>query len=917
MARGWVARRTLRPVSDALPTGTVTFLFTDVEGSTRLLEELGAAGYADELGRHRNIVRDALREHGGVEVDTQGDAFFCAFASARSAVACAAGIQDALEQGSVHVRIGVHTGEALVADRHYVGIEVHRAARIGACGHGGQVVISPSTVAVLEPGEPSLRDLGTHRLKDLAAPVVLYQLGDREFPPLKTLYRTNLPVPATPFLGREEELAELVTRASEPDVRSLTLTGPGGTGKTRLSLQLAAELAESHPDGIWWVPLAPLREDASVASAVASVLEVEEEAGRPLIASIGSSLARKRVLLLLDNCEHLVEAAAELVAGIVTSCPDTLVIATSREPLTIAGEHVIPVEPLVAEDAAELFRARARAAGARLDGAETSRAVTELCSRLDNLPLAVELAAARAAVLPPAALLERLATRLDVLRGPRDAEERQRTLRATIAWSYDLLEERQQELFRRFGVFVGGATLPAIEGVCEADLEDLLSLVSKSLVRQHAAAEGEPRYWMLETIREFAVEELESSADFDAVRDGHLGWYAALARANGAEEALATGTALTELEPDLANLRAAFSRLGSQSGRDSDATAVSAALLVQHLKRGRYTEAEDVARRTLEFELGPLTASLFHDVLGVALRVLGRPREALESYRAAETLLDGMKLRDQQWWDRWIGLKTNQAHFFYMENELPSLERVVEELEPAVALHGTHAQRMDLLHVRQQHRYRRERYALSKKTEELAREIYMLEPDVVGADFILGFCLLWRGKLDEAERCFERGLQIARAEGVAIIETRCLVYSLVARRKAGDVAGVRARHAELEELSELHGYFGLLSANTAWLAFRDGDLDLAARHGEAALAAWRAEGRTGYGVFEWTARFPLLGVAVARNDVDTATAHAHGMLEQTQQPLPDEIAVALHRGLDRRDGAFAEALELARRHGYV
>ena len=604
MARGWVARRTLRPVSDALPTGTVTFLFTDVEGSTRLLEELGAEGYADELGRHRNIVRDALREHAGVEVDTQGDAFFCAFASARAAVACAAEIQDALEEGPVHVRIGVHTGEALVADRHYVGIDVHRAARIGACGHGGQVVISPSTVAVLEPGEPGLRDLGTHRLKDLAAPVVLYQLGDREFPPLKSLYRTNLPVPATPFLGREEELSELVARASEPGVRSLTLTGPGGTGKTRLSLQLAAELAESHPDGIWWVPLAPLREEASVASAVAGVLEVEEEASRSLIASIGSSLARKRVLLLLDNCEHLVEAVAELVSGIVTSCPDALVVATSREPLAVAGEHVFPVEPLVAEDAAELFLARARAAGAHLDGAATPGVVRELCARLDNLPLAVELAAARAAVLPPAALLERLATRLDVLRGPRDAEERQRTLRATIAWSYDLLEEREQELFRRFGVFVGGATLPAIEGVCDADLDDLFSLVSKSLVRQHAAAEGEPRYWMLETIREFAVEELESADDYDAVCDRHLGWYAALARADGAEEALATGSALTELEPDLANLRAAFSRSIVRSGRDSDATAVSAALLVQHLKRGRYTEAEDVARRMLGLTSG-------------------------------------------------------------------------------------------------------------------------------------------------------------------------------------------------------------------------------------------------------------------------------------------------------------------------
>jgi class 3 adenylate cyclase len=230
-------------MSDALPTGTVTFLFTDVEGSTRLLDELGSERYASELGRHREIVRGALAEHGGVEVDTQGDAFFCAFASARAAATCAAEIQKALAPGPVRVRMGIHTGEALVVDRHYVGIDVHRAARIGASGHGGQVVISPSTVALLEPAEVGLRELGAHRLKDLAAPVVLHQLGDEDFPPLRTLHRTNLPVPATPFLGREEELAELVARATDTGVRVLTLTGPGGTGKTRLSLQLAAELA--------------------------------------------------------------------------------------------------------------------------------------------------------------------------------------------------------------------------------------------------------------------------------------------------------------------------------------------------------------------------------------------------------------------------------------------------------------------------------------------------------------------------------------------------------------------------------------------------------------------------------------------------------------------------------------------------
>jgi predicted ATPase/class 3 adenylate cyclase len=902
-------------VSASLPSGTLTFLFTDVEGSTRLLEDLGAERYASELGRHRDVVRSSLAEHGGVEVDTQGDAFFCAFASARDAVACAAEIQSALTDGPISVRMGVHTGEALVVDRHYVGLDVHRAARIGACGHGGQIVISPSTAGLLGADELPLRDLGAHRLKDLSAPVTLYQLGDGEFPALRTLFRTNLPVPATPFLGRDAELRDLVERASQPGLRMLTLTGPGGTGKTRLALQLAAELSGEYPDGAWWVPLAALRDGSLVASALASVLEVEEETGQPLASSIAHAIERRRLLLLLDNCEHLVEDAAALVAEIASRCPDVLVLATSREALAIAGEHVYDVQSLSSSDAVALFFARAGAAGASV-GSEAVGDVTLLCERLDNLPLAVELAAARAPALPPATLLARLGSGLDVLKGPRDVEERQRTLRATIAWSYGLLDEREQRLFRQLSVFVGGAVLPAVEEVCDAELDDLVSVVAKSLVRQTHTDGGEPRYWMLETIREFAAQELEASGERDVLCDRHVGWFAMLARAAGAEEALAAGEHITGLDHDLANLRAAFSRSTIPPARTADASAISAALLVQHLQQGRYAEAEDVARRTLDLDLEPLLASLIFAVLGVVLRVVGRPREALESYRTAESLLDGMPTRDQHWWVRRIGLKLDQAHFFYMENDPTALERVAEELEPAVALHGTAAQRLDLLHVRQQHRYRMERYAFSEETEALAREIYALdlEAGAVAADFILGFSLLWRGKLEEAEAHFERGIDIATAKGAALIVTRCLVYSLLARRKRNDVEGARARLAELATLEELHGYVGLVRASSAWIAYRDGDLELAARYGGEALAEWRSEGRTGHGVFEWTARFPLLGVAVARGDLDSAEAHARAMLDSSQQPLPQELAAALEAG--SQDG-FARALELARASGFA
>ena len=902
---------------DELPTGTVTFLFTDVEGSTRLLEELGAEAYAAELVRHREIVREALGEHGGVEVDTQGDAFFCAFGSARAAVACAAEILDELAAGPIRVRVGVHTGEALVVDRHYVGIDVHRAARIGACGHGGQVVLSPSTVALLEPGDVVLRDLGTHRLKDLAAPVVLHQLGDEEFPPLRTLYRTNLPVPATPFLGREDELAELVARPSEPGVRIVTLTGPGGSGKTRLSLQLAAELSDAYRDGVWWVPLAPLSGGELVASAVAGVLDVEEESGRTVADSIAATLERKRLLLVLDNCEHVVHAAAELVATVVRSCPDVLVVATSREPLAVAGEHVYPVLPLAADDAFELFHARARAAGARLDVASTHAIVTELCARLDNLPLAVELAAARAGVLPPAALLERLATRLDVLAGPRDAEERQRTLRAAIAWSYDLLDEHEQELFRRLGVFVGGASLPAIEAVCEADLEDLLSVASKSLVRHGSLPDGdEPRYFMLETIREFAAERLVESGELELLRERHADWFEDLARSFVLPE---SAERLARFELDLANLRAAFSWAEESEARWPAAIALALALEIRHFLRGRYAEAEDVARRALGLAPGPLDAATLHNRLGVVLRLQGRPREALHEYDVAERVLDGIATRDAAWWDRWLDLKLNQAGYFYFQNEQSELERVTRELEPAIAAHGTPSQRAELLHVRAQHRYRIERYALSEETETLAREMHVIGLEVgdVAADFTLGFSLLWRGKPAEAETYLERGRDVARARGMALVETRSLVYWLVAKRRLNDVEGARVRLAELEELDELHGYAGLLNANASWIAYRDGDFDRVVHTGEAALADWRSEGRTTASVFQWTALFPLLGVAVARGQLDAAREHASAMLDPSQQPLPDDIASALAVAADKGHlELLSHALELARPGGY-
>ena len=414
-----------RRVHTELPTGTVTFLFTDIEGSTRLLQELGDA-YADVLDRHRRALREAWREHDGVEVDTQGDAFFVAFARATDAVAAASAAQLALADGPVRVRIGLHTGEPLLSSEGYVGFDVHRAARIAAAGHGGQVLLSRSTVDL---AGVEVRDLGLHRLKDLGAPERIFQLGTEEFPPLKTLHETNLPIPATPFLGREREIDQIATLLRRPDVRLVTLTGPGGGGKTRLALQASASAADEYDSGVWWVPLASLTDPRLVATAAIQTLGSTD--------TLSAAIGDKRLLLVFDNFEHVLSAAADL-AEALGSCAHLTVLVTSREPLHVDGEWEVAVDPLREHEAVQLFLQRA--AAVRSDFAANGE-VAEICQRLDCLPLAIELAAARVKALALPVLLQRLEQRLPLLAGgSRSAPERQRTLRATIAWSYELLK---------------------------------------------------------------------------------------------------------------------------------------------------------------------------------------------------------------------------------------------------------------------------------------------------------------------------------------------------------------------------------------------------------------------------------------------------------------------------------------------
>jgi predicted ATPase len=564
-------------MSRELPQGTVTFLFTDVEGSTQLLHELGEESYADALAAHRRVIRAAAEQHGGVEVDTQGDSFLIAFSSAVGAIAAAEEIQRRLD-GAIRVRAGLHTGVPHLTPEGYVGEDLHLGARIGAAGHGGQTLLSRATRELVDR---DIAELGEHRLKDFAQPVEIFQLGTAGFPPLKTISNTNLPRPASTFIGREREIAA-VAGLIRGGARLVTLTGPGGSGKTRLAVAAATELVPETKAGVFWVGLAAEREPALVVEAIARTLGAKTD--------VADLIGARNMLLLLDNFEQVVDAARDL-SSLLEACPNLRVIVTSRELLRIRGEIEYSVSPLVADEAVALFVARS--------GCEPEHAVRDLCHRLDNLPLAIELAAARARVLSIAQINERLSRRLDFFQGGRDADPRQRTLRATIAWSFDLLTVGEQRLFERLGLFEGGCTLEAAESTADADVDTLQSLVEKSLVRRTG-----DRFWMLETIREFACEELGAS---DEMRVRHAAYYAELAHdAQPALSGTAPDDALDRLHVELPNLRQALEHFFAD---DPDAALQLAADLFRVWAiRGHLTEGAATLERALAADARPTRA---------------------------------------------------------------------------------------------------------------------------------------------------------------------------------------------------------------------------------------------------------------------------------------------------------------------
>lgn len=581
-----------------LPKGTVTLLFTDMEGSTRLLQQLGER-YAGVQAECRQVLRSAIGQWHGQEVHTQSDAFFVVFARASDAASAAVAIQRALashawlQDAAVRVRIGMHTGEPQLFAEGYVGVDVNHAAHIMSAGHGGQILLSQTTRALVEPTLPKgvhLQDLGEHRLKDLRRPSRLFQLCitdlPSDFPPLKTLdsHPNNLPMQPTPFVGREQEVTRVCALLRSPEVWLVTLTGPGGMGKTRLGLQVAAELADSFADGVFLVPLAPVSNPEQVVPSIIQTLGISDLIGQSPLTLLKSALKDKQLLLLLDNFEQVISAAVG-VAELLAVCPRLRIIVTSQVVLRLQAEHEFAVPPLSLPnpkrlpdlvtlsqyEAVALFIQRARTVKPDFLVTNTNAsAVAGICARLDGSPLAIELAAARIKFFVPQTLLTRLEQGLAVLTGgARDQPTRQQTLRGAIAWSYNQLESEEQQIFRRLAVFVNGCSWEAADvvsraaGELEGDVLDrLLSLVDKSMLRQEESAQGEPRFWMLQTLREFGLESLTSVGETEVTRQAHAAYYLALAeeaepQLQGTEQA----RWLAQLEREHENLWASLSFL--------------------------------------------------------------------------------------------------------------------------------------------------------------------------------------------------------------------------------------------------------------------------------------------------------------------------------------------------------------------
>ena len=669
-----------------LPTGTVTLLFSDIEGSTALLRRLGDR-YAEALSAQRALLRAAFGAGGGRELGTEGDSFFIVFESASDAVRSCAAAQRALASHdwpggvTVRVRMGLHSGEPARHEDGYIGMDVHRAARIAATAHGGQVVLSDATRQLVEsrlPAGVSMRDLGWHRLKDIEAPEHIYQLVapglEEHFPALKSLgTQTSLPLPLTPLVGRDGDLVQLCSWLQRPGVRLVTLTGTGGVGKTRLALAGAAALGEFFPHGVFFIALAAVRDAEVMWKAIADGLDVGGD--RPTADAVTEHLSARRALLVLDNLEQL-DGAVGVVAALLAAAPGLVVVATSRRPLHLQGEQEQPVPPLevprgagveevAACGAARFFAQQAAMVkpGFTITPANAAD-VAAICRRLDGLPLAIELAAARAKLLAPKALLARLNQSLGLAAGDAGRPSRQRELRNTIAWSYDLLTPDLAQVFRQMGVFTGGCDLDALAAVAMADqglgadpLQQAAELLDVSLITVTEGADGEPRVGMLETIREFALERLERSGDLESSRRRHAEFHAALAeRAHGQLRGPEHLAWLDRLEAEHDNLRAALSwsfdtGAADEAGagqRTETGLRLAQALSQFWYQHGHATEGRRWLERAIELASNDAGAPLAHAAhgLGILLQQQGEDDAALPLFERSLAIWRALDDRD-------------------------------------------------------------------------------------------------------------------------------------------------------------------------------------------------------------------------------------------------------------------------------
>jgi predicted ATPase/class 3 adenylate cyclase len=804
---------TTRPARRDLPTGTVTLLFTDVEGSTDLLQELGER-YAESLGEHRRLVRDVVARHGGVEVDTQGDAFFIVFETATNALAAASEIQSATSMDDrFRIRIGVHTGEPRTTNEGYVGIDVHRAARITAAGHGGQTLVSQSTRELVDGEE--LRDLGTHRLKDVGE-LRLYQLGDEPFPPLRSLNQTNVPLSPTPLLGRKRELADLLRLLGADRSRLVTILGPGGIGKTRLALEVAAELVTAFEDGASFADLSPIHEPDLVEPAIAAALDV----GSP----VADHLRQRELLLVLDNLEQVVGVATELGA-LLEACPRVAILATSREPLHLRAEVEYPLKPLAEAPAVELFRQRAQEIEPEFE-AEYLR-LAELCERLDRMPLAIELAAARVKVLSTDELLTRLDRRLPLLTGgARDAPARQRTLRATIEWSYELLTDDEKRLFGRLAVFEGGWTLDAAEEVCDADLDTMQSLVEKSLVRADSG-----RFRMLETIREYALEQFAELPDSDELRSRHAEHFLALAVRAEPELTAADQLAWHErLVADYENLRASLAWF---LARDDGGAALqlASALVLFWFNRGLYRDGLHWLELVLHGTPGEKAPSRAGALWGAGFlwSLIG------DAELAKERLEEGLALARELGAGVFIARSLAILGLLsFFENDIRQARAFFEEGIEAARTAGDQWGVADSLGTLASIYPLQGEFDLA---DEVGREALALGRElgdrqgVRMANFALALTAARRGELKTARELSEDGLAICRELGDLWFVSYFLWILSTTATEAGDYDAAREQAEEsLKIARELEGPLLIVCALDAMaLAVRAADDDAAAR----------------------------------------------------------------------------------------